>query len=124
MKGEISKAKFPAKAILRSILANTYWKYYQNNRWQIQARTETLNFDNDDFKTWDRNDLCRKFQRTFEGSLENADSLKKSAILDFEDILVYAENKEIKLRPTLYDLLANNALNFYTNDESSLLDHL
>jgi uncharacterized protein YfaS (alpha-2-macroglobulin family) len=122
LKGEISKAKFPANAILRSILANTYWKYYQNNRWQIQARTETLNFDNDDFKTWDLERLVQEISMNFEGSLENADSLKKSAVSDFEDILVYAENRETKLRPTLYDLLANNALNFYTNDESSLLD--
>jgi hypothetical protein len=77
LKGEISKVEFLANAILQSILANTYWTYYQNNRWQIQTRTETVDFDNDDFKTWDLKRLIHEISRNFQASLENADSLKK-----------------------------------------------
>jgi hypothetical protein len=36
---EINSTSFPTNAILNSILANTYWQYYQNNRWRYQQRT-------------------------------------------------------------------------------------
>ncbi|MFB3057266.1 MAG: hypothetical protein ACE1ZQ_08905, partial [Ignavibacteriaceae bacterium] len=53
VKDEIISTSFPANAILKSMLANIYWQYYQNNRWRFQQRTETVNFDNNDFQTWD-----------------------------------------------------------------------
>jgi 5-hydroxyisourate hydrolase-like protein (transthyretin family) len=120
LKEEAKNAEFPAKAILQSTLAKTYWIYYQNNRWSIQERTETVNFDNDDFKTWDLKRLVQEISKNYQESLENADSLKKSSIVSFFDILVYANIRDPKLRPTLYDLLANNALEFYISEESSL----
>lgn len=119
---EIEKAEFPASAILQSILATSYWQYYQNNRWRIQQRTETINFANDDFETWDLKQFVRVILKNYQSSLENAEGLKKSSIKDFEDILIYADHADAMLRPTLYDLLAHQALEFYVNDESSLTD--
>ncbi|HEY1038192.1 MAG TPA: hypothetical protein VGF30_02255, partial [Bacteroidia bacterium] len=49
---EIESSKFPAKPILQSILADSYWQYYQNNRWKFLNRTNTVNFKNDDVSTW------------------------------------------------------------------------
>ena len=53
IKAEIDSASFPANSILNSVLASIYWRYYQNNRWRFQQRTETINFDNENFQTWD-----------------------------------------------------------------------
>ena len=65
VKAEIDSASFPANAILQSILANIYWQYYQNNRWRFQQRTETVNFDNEDFQTWDLSTFNKGNCKTF-----------------------------------------------------------
>ncbi|MDH3267549.1 MAG: MG2 domain-containing protein, partial [Ignavibacteria bacterium] len=122
VKAEIEASSFPANAILESILANVYWQYYQNNRWRFQQRTETVNFDNEDFQTWDLSRLIREIVKYYHASLEQSDKLKKIPLKEFEDILVYGTTEHSYLRPTLYDLLANQALSFYVNDEASVTD--
>ena len=49
---DILSAKAPVKQILYSVLAELYWRYYENNRWQILGRSETSNFEESDIKTW------------------------------------------------------------------------
>ena len=120
VKAEIDTADFPANAILESILANVYWQYYQNNRWRFQQRTETVNFDNEDFQTWDLARLIREIVKYYQASLEQSDKLKKIPLKEFEDILVYGTTEHSYLRPTLYDLLAHQALAFFVNDEASV----
>ena len=120
VKAEIDTASFPANAILESILANIYWQYYQNNRWRFQNRTETVNFDNEDFQTWDLSRLIREITKYFHASLEESDKLKKIPLKEFEDILIYGNQEHTYLRPTLFDLLAHQALSFYINDEASV----
>ena len=122
VKAEIKVAPFPANAILESILANIYWQYYQNNRWRFQQRTETINFDTEDFQTWDLARLVREIVKYYKASLEKSDSLKRISIKEFEDILIYSNSDQAYLRPTLFDLLANQALTFYLNDEASVTD--
>ncbi|NNL20867.1 MAG: hypothetical protein HKO83_06060, partial [Ignavibacteriaceae bacterium] len=122
VKAEIDTASFPANAILESILANIYWQYYQNNRWRFQQRTETVNFDNEDFQTWDLSRLIREIVKHFHASLENSDELKRISIQDFKDILYYSDSQQAYLRPTLLDLLAHSAFSFYINDEASVTD--
>ena len=122
VKAEINSASFPANAILQSILANIYWQYYQNNRWRFQQRTETVNFDNEDFQTWDLSRLIREIVKYYQSSLEKSDELKKIPLKDFKDILYYSDSQQSYLRPTLYDLLAHTALSFYINDEASVTD--
>jgi hypothetical protein len=119
VKAEIDTSSFPANAILESILANIYWQYYQNNRWRFQQRTETVNFDNEDFQTWDLSRLIREIVNHFHASLKNSDDLKRISIKDFKDILYYGDSDQAYLRPTLFDLLAHSALSFYINDEAS-----
>jgi len=120
VKAEIDTADFPANAILESILANVYWQYYQNNRWRFQQRTETVNFDNEDFQTWDLSRLIREIVKYYQASLEQSHKLKKIPLKEFEDILVYGTSEHSYLRPTLFDLLAHQALAFFVNDEASV----
>jgi hypothetical protein len=122
VKTEINTTSFPANAILKSILANIYWQYYQSNRYRFQQRTETINFDNDDFQTWDLPHLIRETVKLYHASLEQSDSLKLISIKEFEDILNYSNSGQAYLRPTLFDLLAHQALSFYINDEASVTD--
>ena len=122
VKAEIDTASFPANAILESMLANIYWQYYQNNRWRFQQRTETINFDNEDFQTWDLSRLIKEIVKHFQASLKNRDELERISIQDFKEILYYSDSQQAYLRPTLFDLLAHSALSFYINDEASVTD--
>ena len=119
LQNEIKTAKYPTKNLLHSILAQLYWQYYQNNKWKIMQRTQTVNFDNKDIKTWTLNAIVDKTIKEFNLSLQNSDSLKRTPILFFNDIITKGENTD-NLQPTLYDFLANTALNFFKNSQITL----
>ncbi|QQS34847.1 MAG: hypothetical protein IPM56_11310 [Ignavibacteriales bacterium] len=120
VKKEISDSEFPSKAILKSILADMYWQYYRNNRYKYQQRTETVNFDNEDFLTWDLNRIVKEITRLYLEAISEKEKLQKIPVLTFEDILDYSDTQYSNLRPTLYDVLAHEALIFFNNEESSL----
>ena len=42
---EITLSKEPVTAILKSLLAEMYWNYFQQNRWKLYNRTKTQNFN-------------------------------------------------------------------------------
>ncbi|MGB0895905.1 MAG: alpha-2-macroglobulin family protein [Flavobacteriaceae bacterium] len=120
LKQHISKAKNPAtKAILQSILANFKWQYLQQHRWQIYQRTKTTEVINSDFRTWDLNTLFTSIHSDFKNSIRNYRVLQQLPIEQFNYIVIKGSDTE-KLRPTLYDLLANRALAFFKTNESRI----
>ena len=121
IKTSIDSASFPAKSILQSILAEVYWQYYQQNRYRFINRTETINFDNNDFETWDLTRLLKEIIKLYHSSLLKEDSLKNIPVSSFKDILVVYKDRTY-LRPTLFDFLANRALDFYMNEEASVTE--
>ena len=116
LSGETS---FPLKQLLHSVSAEVYWNYYAMNRWRILERTQTVNFNNTDVRTWDLKTLFDKINKEFMQSLMSPDSLKRTDIKDFKEILI-TTNQSDKQRPTLYDFLAHRALNHFSNTESGL----
>ncbi len=119
-KEEIKKAESPTKNILESYLANLYWQYFQQNRYQFYNRTATeTKVDSVDFRTWDLTTLFKEISIHFEKSLQNPEGLQKETLKDFKEIIDTQENSE-KYRPTLFDLLAHTALQFYKTDETTI----
>lgn len=119
LKIEISKAKFPNNAILNSIIAEMYWNYYINNRWKFYNRTNTVNFNKDDLKTWTLDDIANEVIRHYNISVENADSLQRVFVKDF-NVIIERGTKPNNLRPTLFDFLAFRAIDFFSNPELTL----
>jgi TonB-dependent SusC/RagA subfamily outer membrane receptor len=119
-KEHIAKSDFPTKNVLENVLANLYWHYFNENRYQFYNRTKTENkVVSEDFRTWALDTLFKEIHCYFEASLQNADQLQKIEITDFSDILQI--NIESKIfRPTLFDFLANNTLQFYKTTETSI----
>ena len=119
-KQHISNTKFPTKNVLENVLANLYWQYFTQNRYRFYNRTATKEkVDENDFRTWDLNTLFKEIGLYFNASLEDATALQKINIGKFEEILqLEKDNKTYS--PTLYDFLANNALNFYKSNETSI----
>src|SRR5690606_14528286 len=119
-KVEIETHSLPAKAVLENMLATLYWQYFQQNRWKFYNRTKTENkVDNTDFRTWDLETLFEEIHCHFQNSLSQKNILQSTPVKAFDAILIKAENAE-KFRPTLYDILAHNALLFYKTDENSI----
>lgn len=111
--------KFPYGPVYHSIASEMYWMYYQNNRWKFNKRSETVNFQNDDIKTWDLNRLADACIKHYIKSLENEDSLKRTPISEIKAVIDLGSGTD-GLRPTLYDFLAFRAINFFSNKEIAL----
>lgn len=115
---EIDQAKAPSKNVLQSILAEMYWNYYQQNRYKILDRTFTNDEVKADIETWTIKDFNQKISELYQQSLLNG-SLLKNTKLDGYDAIILKGNARF-LRPTLYDLLAHRALDYFKNDEKNL----
>ncbi|MEI6435510.1 MAG: MG2 domain-containing protein, partial [Bacteroidota bacterium] len=129
LKKEIAVAGQPAKQILQSILAEVYWKYYQNNEYRFRDRTLVAQNQSDSIATWDLATIYNTIARTYLFSLENQDTLKKTPIGKFLTIIecdAFGEKKKddevalaTKFLPTLYDFLAGRAVEFFTSQETA-----
>lgn len=119
LKTEIKDAVFPIKPVLQSVLAEMYWRYYAMNRYKIYNRTETVSFKEDDIKTWTLKQLLTEVVNNYMYSLSSIESLKTTKLDTYDDIIV-KDSAGRKFRPTLYDLLAHRAIDFFVNDESEI----
>ena len=119
-KTEIEQSSFPKKNILESILAKLYWDYFQQNRWKFYNRTKTATkMDAEDFRTWDLQTLFSEIQLHYANSLQNALEAQNTPLEKFSALLLEQPESK-KYRPTLYDFLAHQALDFYTTSETSI----
>ncbi|MCP4976673.1 MAG: alpha-2-macroglobulin, partial [Maribacter sp.] len=119
-KQEIENAESPTKNVLESYLANLYWQYFQQNRYQFYNRTKTeTKIDAVDFRTWDLTTLFEEISIHFQNSLTNPTMLQKAKVNDFKAILQSQKGSGI-YRPTLFDLLAHTALAFYQTNENNI----
>ncbi|HIB49194.1 MAG TPA: alpha-2-macroglobulin [Flavobacteriaceae bacterium] len=116
----IANTQSPTKNVLQNMLAKLYWDYFQQHRYQFYDRTNTANkVDATDFRTWDLETLFAEISSYYEQSLQNEQQLQTTTTEAFEPILrMYEESAE--LRPTLYDFLAHNALQFFKTPENSI----
>ncbi len=119
-KAEIAIAEFPVKNVLESYLAHLYWQYFQQNRYSFYDRTKTADkVDSTDFRTWDLTTLFHEIRSHFEASMVNQEALQKTGLDEFQEILDDQPGSEI-YRPTLFDVLAHAALQFYQTDENTI----
>ncbi len=116
---EAQSAQAPVKQILHSIVAELYWRYYQNNRWKILDRSETANLEQKDIRTWDLKKLVSACMENYSLSLTDKDLLKQTALSSYSDILIKQDDSQ-KFRPTLFDFLAHRAIDFYSSPDAGL----
>ncbi len=111
---EIAAQKQPVKAMLQSMTGELYYRYYEQNRWEISERTAGGSGDDpDDFKFWDEQKFMEKARGYHEAALAYEDA-KRIELKVFADVIEPGENAYDL--PTLYDLLANRALAYYSNE--------
>ena len=115
---EIAISKEPVTAILNSLLAEMYWNYYQQKRWELYNRTQTTNFKKNDISTWGTADFHKKIGELYLSSLQQEKLLQQTKLEPFDAIIIKGNVRH--LRRTLFDLLAHRALNYFENDERDI----
>ena len=119
-KTKIASSKFPMKNILENILANLYWQYFNQHRWQFYNRTKTSEkVDAEDFRTWDLQMLFDETHSHYQNSLENGLMLQQESLKNYTVLLNEQKGSKI-YRPTLFDFLSHNALEFYKTNETQI----
>lgn len=106
-------------ALLHSVVAQSYWDWYQDERWEVLQRTAVAEAGSDP-DTWDQAAFMRKVIAEFAASVEPYDTLKQVPVGDLAGLLLPEERREDALRPTVYDVLAHRALDVFRNSETRL----
>src|SRR5215216_5840378 len=103
LKAEAEQASFPAKPLLHSMLAELYWQYYQNNRYEFINRSATVNVDEQDIETWSLSKIVAETQKQYALSLLEAERSKKERIDIYTPVIHQGNRTGRTYRPTLFD---------------------
>jgi len=118
MEAAIEGAAAEMQPVMRAILANWYWHYFQQNRWRFMQRTEAAGAPGEDFTTWSLPQILDHIDLQFQTVLAQADVLQQTPTETYKPLLE-AGSAPNAYRPTLYDVLAHNALDFYSTGEQA-----
>jgi hypothetical protein len=111
-----NSAKAPQKQVLHSIVAETYWGFYQNNRYKFLGRTTSMGVKDDDIRTWDLRTISERIVLHYLLSLSQDELLKSTGVEAYLPILD-GKPFDRHIRPSLFDFLAHRALAFFKNTE-------
>lgn len=101
--------------MLHSMLAELFWNYYRQNRYQISERS-AVPTEECDIKTWDASRLLDSARHHYQKSL-NAPKITATVNLrDYNEVMIPGENTS-ELRPSLFDFLAYRALDFIKSND-------
>jgi hypothetical protein len=115
---ETEKADGLTQAVMQSMLAEMYHQYLNNHLYKFQDRTATTEYKAEDIRTWSIRKITDKVFELYEASLDHPE-LKTAKIKDHEPLL-NSKSYDVDIQPTLYDLLINRALNFFSAESSYL----
>jgi uncharacterized protein YfaS (alpha-2-macroglobulin family) len=116
MQAETAKAPEEMKPVMEAILANWYWSYFLQNRHRFLQRARTTGASGEDFTTWDLPRVLSEIDKQFGKALACEQKLKATPVTVYNDLLQKGTTPD-SYRPTMFDFLAFNALDFYTTGE-------
>ncbi|MFA7402308.1 MAG: hypothetical protein WCZ21_07260, partial [Bacteroidales bacterium] len=116
---QILKQKGVNQAIWHSYMGNLLSAYLNQNEYRISQRTKIAENIPSDFNTWDIQTLIEQINFHYLKSLENKDLLQKTKVEDFQ-ILLKDADKSVSYRPTVFDMLAHEALAFFSEKRYSM----
>lgn len=112
---ELVSARPPLQNILQGMLAKLYHQYYTDNKWRLNhQRREGRVIDGLDYTTWDGAMFLKMIDDAYQRTLVNPAVLQQIDLASIKEILEY-QSTTAHLRPTLYDFLAHQAVDFYAD---------
>lgn len=125
---EIENATPPSQAILNYIYAICLNDYLNYNRYKISERTPTEGEETKEFLQWSRNQIENEIQSAIQKSISNPQTLKKTSIAKYKDILDNYRTENIQ-DENLYEFLIDKyidfhkgSLNLYSNYLTSFIE--
>jgi len=116
MRDFLPNAPEPMRPVLKVILAKWMNQYMQRNLWRFGDRSRTATQPSDDFQTWDLPRILDQVDEYFTAALDDATFLQSVPVEKYSDLLEISE-RGAQLRPTLYDFVAFEALQFYAAEQ-------
>ena len=116
---ELKTAKQPGRAVIQSLLAESYWNYLQQNRYRFYDLANVPSGDGKDLSSLSMDELTQKIRQFYLQSISEARTTSTNACCSRFDAIIEKGNAR-KYRPTLYDLLAFRALDYFRNDEAAI----
>jgi hypothetical protein len=118
LQAAIAQAPAQAQPVMETLLAHWYWQYFLQNRWRFLQRTQTAAAPGADFTTWSLPRLFDEIGAHFQQALA-AETILKATPIAAWDGLIQKGTLPDAYRPTLYDFIAYQALEFYTSGEQA-----
>ena len=112
---ELNTVIIPEKQILYSLTAQLYQKYFSRYRYKIMKRQQ-LSEPGNNPETWDVVQFNKIIESYYLKSLQPEDSLQNMSLKEYEAILKLADSAGLEYRPTLYDLLATRAIDYFSSN--------
>jgi hypothetical protein len=115
LKKEIARSVYPARPVLLSFLAQAYRNYLQQFSYKFYQRSH-LDNPGADITQWDQSAFNKEISRLFILSLSDSVQEKHTIAGAFSAALI-GDTSTRALRPTLYDLLLQQALSYFLNEQ-------
>lgn len=112
----INSMSKPINYIMASYLSELYQAYFDNNRWEINERTSVIDDQNDDFKSWDTQKFLKTIENWYLYSIRDKQALD-IPVDSFKLILNEYNDVGASIRPSIYEVLVDRALNFFIDYE-------
>ncbi|HYH65933.1 MAG TPA: hypothetical protein VD866_14635, partial [Urbifossiella sp.] len=119
LKAAIATTPAEMHPVMNAVLAHWYWHYFQQHRYRIVQRTAAGDTTGDDVTTWDLPRILSEVERQFDRALAAEKQLKATPVAQY-DILLQKGTIPDRYRPTMYDVLAFDALGFLAAGEHGL----
>ncbi|MFC7335718.1 alpha-2-macroglobulin family protein [Haloferula chungangensis] len=113
---ELETAPESMKPILRALAAGWMHGYYLRNQWKFMQRSSTGEPAGDDLETWDLARILLDIDQRMQLALDDEEALKRVPVTDFSMLTKKGELGD-EWRPTMFDFVAQRALEFYQSEE-------
>jgi len=118
---QIAQSEGVNKALLQSAVGELYGQYYMSRQWRNGGRSNASNYQKEDIRSWSQDQIMLKAHAYYQASLQETEVLNATPISHIQEILlpIEANNDKVVLstesRPSLFEFLAERALQFYQN---------
>ncbi|MDR2929152.1 MAG: hypothetical protein LBV41_13290 [Cytophagaceae bacterium] len=111
LKREAEALPQPARSVIYTLTGDFYKSYWQQNRWQIEQRTQGA--ASDDVETWDVARLFAEAVKYYTLAVQDEKALQSTPLEQYEALILYYDKKDKAapaLLPTLYDMLTYHTI--------------
>lgn len=115
---QIRKSTGIQQSLYQCLLGDFLRTYYNQHRWQLYNRTAVLGNGSDNIQDWGPAAFHEAIRKAYLAALENKALLQRTKLENYEAVIVKGNARE--LRPTLFDLVAWHALDYFKSEPSDL----